>query len=221
MNKPVCSFLHSVFFTMHLFDCKELSYSLLSFSFWKKFPSIYQWREPLIWACRALFLFLCVLQAIFPQFGLNLIPLILSSPAQRYTARLQFFIEYQISNSPFGFFLLIHAFLCFSFFHFFMIYGIGIDLFFEYIFQLFNLFRLVLFPLVISAFVSAHLERQSFAMWDILSDVEKLEKTRDFAKKVSDFLSQTYIKNPKTTRARAGALGTLAGVFAWGWLHFR
>ncbi len=117
---------------------------------------------------------------------------------------------------PFGFFLLIHAFLCFSFLHFLMIYGIGIDLFFEYVYQVLNLFRLMVFPLVISAFVSAHLERHSFAMWDVLSDVEKLEKTRDFAKKFSDFLSQTYNKNPKTTLASAGVTVTLAGVLAWG-----
>lgn len=100
--------------------------------------------------------------------------------------------------------LCIHLYFCFSFLHLLMIWGTGIELSIEYIYQVFNLLRLIFFPVIILFYILNFANKQ-YLMIQFDLNVETVEKLQKFAKDVAEVMVNQSKKRPVT----AGIAGLL------------
>lgn len=166
-----------------------------------------------------LFFCFCGLHLIFPNLGENIVCFIISPFFEEYFHSLYDFVNNKIEKSSFGFFIVIHCYVCLTFLHFFMLMFSSLDPFVEFFYQLFNLGRLWLFPLVIYTFVYTQYPKflvGSSTLADMIGSAENVEQLGKLAKKMAIFLSDEYKKHPKAgPTVLIGSVG-ISGALLWG-----
>lgn len=165
---------------------------------------------------RSLFLLFLIFQIIFPQFGKNIVSFILTPLFQIHYLNLEKTLQTRIQKNPFGLFLFFHLFLCLSLLHFFMIYFIGIESFFELLYQVFNIIRLWFFPLVIYLYVVTQLPSRWYSIWDVLVDEKATERLKELVEKSYVFSKESFQKYPKTSRSFLVFFLGIGGGISWG-----
>lgn len=154
---------------------------------------------------KILFILLCFYHFINPKIGYFFLEALVSTKVfVNYCEKCLSFLQKKNQTNSFGVFVFFHLFLCLTFLHFFMILLSDVDLVIEYFYQIFNLIKLIFFPLFIYMYVIVYGPRffKMEKIFDVINtalDTDKMEKITNFLKEFENSLKTNKKKYPKTT----------------------
>ena len=102
--------------------------------------------------------------------------------------------EIKTNKNPFLCLVLFNVWLCLSCLHFFMICFIGIDVWFELLYQYLNVLKLWFFPLVLYFYTLTNLPSRWFFVWDFLPGEKEMDKIKQFTQKMILSYKDNYQK---------------------------
>ena len=131
---------------------------------------------------------------LFKEFRKNIVSLICSPLFIEHYNNLSHFIEIKTNKNPFLCLVLFHVWLCLSCLHLFMICFIGIDVWFELLYQYLNVLKLWFFPLVLYFYTLTNLPSRWFFVWDFLPGEKEMDKIKQFTQKMILSYKDNYQK---------------------------
>jgi len=164
---------------------------------------------------RICFIFFCVFQAVFPQFGVSIVSLVLNPLTQNHCLNLTKSLHQKVKSQPFLVFVCFLIYISLIPLHFLMIYCGTFEPFFEYIYQICNLIRLWYFPIFIYLFAARHLSN-SIQAQGFFIELADLEKIKQYGAEASEVLREHHNKAPKLTKAVIGVGLIFSAGYLWG-----
>lgn len=164
-----------------------------------------------------LFLIFTCLYLVKPQSGYTIYKTLTSSILLEnffsFMRKLNKFTE----KHPLLCFFLVYIYILLLLLHWYMRLFTGIDFYVEYLYNCFNIFRLLLFPLVIFSYVILY-GPSSFKVIDISSNIN-LEEIKKILKSSISFTEKVFQQYPKSAKSGALLLGAGAVIGAGAMSH--